>query len=147
MFICVNVRVQCIGLGVATTPSFFFSPLYHHDNLLTPAQPHTANISLPSPSYMFVFLTPSPYTPVSPSYALIYLYSLHSLPSSSLSGVSSSCPFPSLAFSSSRYVFMQLHLKESLLPGCHLCRKSDFYLCSSLFFTSVLYLLLPADCL
>lgn len=29
--------------------SLLFSPLHHHDNLLTPAQLHTANISLPSP--------------------------------------------------------------------------------------------------
>lgn len=56
--VCALSRARCQYSSL----SFLFSPLYHHDNLLTPAQPHTANISLPSPSDMFIFLTPSPYT-------------------------------------------------------------------------------------
>ena len=144
---CPHVCV-CVCLGVNTPASLFlFSPCYHHDNLLTPAQPHTANISLPSPSDMFVFLTPSP-RPLSPSLrlSLIYLYFILHLHLSS--PVSPSLALsPSLTFSISPVMSTCYpHLKEFFLPDCRLCRKSIFYLHCSMSFTSVLYSLLPADC-
>ena len=96
-FVCCTMCPHvCVCLGVNTLASLFlFSPCYHHDNLLTPAQPHTANISLPSPFDMFVFLTPSPH-PLSPSLppSLSHLSALYTPPSSLVSSVSISCSFP-----------------------------------------------------
>lgn len=40
---------ECARSSAESPLSRLFSPLCHHDNLLTPAQLHTANISLPSP--------------------------------------------------------------------------------------------------
>lgn len=115
MSICASVRVQCRA-RCQYSSSFFFSPLYHHDNLLTPAQPHTANISLPSPSYMFIFLTPSPYT-LSPSLTLSSISTFYTLCHHLLSLVS-----PALAFS---------HLWLSPVPvmcTCYYTWKTSFFL-------------------
>lgn len=121
---------------------FLFSPHCHHDNLLTPAQQHTANTSLPYPPPTRSFSSPAPRPP--PHLSVLYTLYLHLLspvtPSLALS--------PSLAFSSSRVMSTCYpYLKELLLPDCHLCGNSICYLRSFISFTSVLYSLLPADCL
>lgn len=80
---------------------FLSSHCYHHDNILTPAQRLTANISLPSPSHRFIFLTPSPYTP-SPLLLHCHLSRLYTLYLHLLSRVFPSLALsPSLTFSSS----------------------------------------------
>lgn len=74
-----------------------FSPLHHHDNLLTPAQLHTANISLPSP------VTCSSRAPHPPHPLSSHVCTLYSLPSSAVFSVSSS-------------IFSFLHFPYSLHP-------------------------------
>lgn len=119
--------------------SFLFSPLYHHDNLLTPAQPHTANISLPSPSDMFIFLTPSPYTP-SLSLSLSSISTLYSAFISCLQcllllPISGFLQFPLCLHATFSSSFLTVVFAESL---SFICAAPSL---------SLLYPLLPADCL
>lgn len=121
-FCLLCVCVGCARCKYCLHPSLRSSPLYHHDNLLTPAQPHAANISLPTPPpfNMFVLLTPSP----SPSPSLP-LYFILSLPSSPVCLHILLLPIswlPRVPVTSARC----RHLKEFLLPDCCLCRKSVF---------------------
>lgn len=120
---------------------FLFSPCYHHDNLLTPVQRHTENISLPSPSHMLILLTPSPHLPHSHLSELYSLY-LHLLsPESQSFALSISC---SLQFPFS--VYMLPTLKRVPLPDCHLCRES--VICAALSLSLQFSILCPpADCL
>lgn len=76
---------ECARSSAESPLSRLFSPLCHHDNLLTPAQLHTANISLPSP---VTCSSSAPHPPIF-SPPLIRLYFIV-LPSSPVSSVSSS---------------------------------------------------------
>lgn len=123
MCTCVPPRCQYSWLP------FLFSSCYHHDNLLTPAQPHTENISLPSPSHMLALLAPSSHPPLCYlALAVLSTLYLHLLSSASPSPTLS----PSLPFSSSP-VKPTCYILERVPPSTLSSLPKVFHLCRSLF--------------
>ena len=98
MCVCASVS---LGLGVNTPGSLSFSqPAITMTTSWHPAHPpHTADISLPSPSHMFVSLTPSPRSPP-PPLSVIYLYFILSTFISTPVSPTLALPSPSLPLSS-----------------------------------------------
>ena len=111
---CVLLASKHAGGRAESSLSLLFSPRYHHDNLLTPAQLHAANISLPSPG---ACSSSAPHPPI-----LAPLIRLYFILPAFIGGLQRlqlhlQLPLPILSPS-------YLDLKGFLLPGCHLCRNA-----------------------
>lgn len=113
--VCVRARLDVSGARCQYSwLPFLFSSCYHHDNLPTRAQPHTANISFPSPP---TCRASSPHPPVYSLSPPLSHFMLSTMSAVSYISISCSLLFPHLCLS--LVPLLRLHtmyLKEFPLP-------------------------------